>query len=100
MVAHTGCQSGLLPAHTGLDGIVEDLVNRLNVLVWRCVENDDDGANEANGTTKLAESSQFFFQEIGTQNSSNQDTEGSKRRDQDGRREGICGEVANLSSDD
>ena len=56
---------------------MKDLVNRLNVLVWRCVEDDDDGANEANGATKLAENSQFFFQEIGTQDSSNQDTEGS-----------------------
>lgn len=60
---------------------MKDLVNRLYVLVWRCVEDDDDGANEANGATKLAESSQFFFQKVGTQNSSNQDTESSERRD-------------------
>ena len=83
-----------------MDGIFKDLVNRLNILVGRCVENDDNGANEANSATKLAESSQFFFQEIGTQNGSDQDTEGSERRDQDGRREGICGKVANLSGDD
>lgn len=41
----------------GLDGVVENLVNGLDVLVRRGVKDDDDGAYEAHGTAEFAQGS-------------------------------------------
>ena len=39
---------------TWLKGIVKDFVNSLHRLVWRRMEDDDDGTKQAHGTTQLA----------------------------------------------
>lgn len=38
-----------------LDGVVEDLVNRLHFLVWRSVQHNDDRAEETHGAAQLSE---------------------------------------------
>lgn len=49
---------------TWLDGIVQNLIDRLDVLVRRGVQNNDDGTDEANGTAQLAQRAELFIQKV------------------------------------
>lgn len=49
---------------TWLDGIVQNLIDRLDFLVGRGVQNDDDGTDQANGTAQLAQRAKLLIQEI------------------------------------
>jgi len=49
--------------HTRLHRITENFVHRLDVLFLRRVQNNDDGADEAQGTSNLAHSSQLLMKE-------------------------------------
>lgn len=64
------------------------------------MKNNDDCTDQANGTTQFAQCSEFFLQEIRSQNGTNQDTERTERSDENGRRERICGKVAHFSNAD
>lgn len=39
---------------TWLKGIVKDFIDSLDRLVWRRMENDDNGTEQAHGTAQLA----------------------------------------------
>lgn len=43
---------------------MQNLIDSLNFLIWRSMQNNDDGANEANGTSKLAQNTKLFFQKV------------------------------------
>lgn len=43
---------------------MQNLVNGLNILIRRSVQDNDNGANETNGTSKLAQDTKLFIQEI------------------------------------
>lgn len=49
---------------TWLDRIVQDLIDGLDFLVWRSVQNDDDGADKANGAAQLAQCTKLLVQEV------------------------------------
>lgn len=52
---HTGYARRESSKFTWLDGIVQNLINRLNVLVWRRMQDDDDGAYQTSGAANLAQ---------------------------------------------
>lgn len=82
---------------TWLDGIVQNLIDRLDFLVGRGVQNDDDGTDQANGTAQLAQRAKLLIQEVRSQHGADQDTESSQRSHQDSRGKGVGGEVAYFS---
>jgi hypothetical protein len=49
-----------------LDGVIENLVNRLHLLVWRRVQYNDDRADEADGASELAQRAQVLAEKIGS----------------------------------
>ena len=49
---------------TRLQGEVQDLLNRLDLLVGRRVEHDNDGADETYRAANLAQESQLFVQKV------------------------------------
>ena len=52
---------------TGLDGVVQHLVDPVNLLIRRGVQHDDDTPDQAYCTAQLPQRSQCFFQEICSQ---------------------------------
>lgn len=62
---------------TRLDGVVQDLVNGLDILIWRRMKDNDNSAKETDGAAELAQHTQFLLEEIGTQDSTNQHRQGS-----------------------
>lgn len=76
---------------------MQDLINRLDILVGRGVQDNDDGANEADGTAQLAQRAQLLVEEVRAQHGANQDAEGAQRRHQDGRGKGVGGKVADFA---
>ena len=81
----------------GLDGVVEDLVDGLDILIpWR-MENNNHTAYQTNSTPKLAEDSQFFFEEIRSENGANQYGQGAERSHEDCWSEGVGGEVKDFA---
>lgn len=56
-----------------LDGIVQNFVNGRDVLVGRRVKDDDDGANEADGTAELAQCSEDLAEEVGAEDGAHED---------------------------
>jgi len=83
--------------YTWLNRKVENLVNRLNVLVGGRMQHDDDSPDQAEGASQLSERAEFLAEEIRPENSSYQDGESTQRGDQNGGRKRIGGKVANLS---
>lgn len=63
------------------------------------MENDDDGAQQADSTSKFPQGSEFFFQEVGSQNSSDQDGERTQRRHENSWGKGVRCKIADLSND-
>lgn len=54
---------------------MKNLINSLDFFIrWR-VEDNDHRANEADGTSKLAQDTKSFIEEIRAENSANEDTE-------------------------
>lgn len=80
-----------------LDGVVEDLVNRLNLLVRRGVEDNDDGADEADGAAELAQGAELLLEEVGAEDGADQNGEGTEGSDKDGGGECVGGKVADLT---
>ena len=60
----TGISVAAWRPHTWLNGVMQNLIDSLNFLIWRSMQNNDDGANEANGTSKLAQNTKLFFQKV------------------------------------
>lgn len=77
--------------------IVQDFVDGLDLLVWRSVQHNDDGAHKADGTAHSAQNTQLFFQEDGGQNSANNDGKRSQRRHQNSRRKRVSSEIRHLA---
>lgn len=50
--------------HTRLHGVVQDLINSLNLLIGWCVQDNDDGANQADGTPQLAQNAELFLEKV------------------------------------
>lgn len=61
---------------TRLHGIAQDLVHRLDLLVFRCVEDDDEGANEAQGASYPSKLAQLFTEENAGEDGADEDGEG------------------------
>ncbi len=61
---------------TWLDGKVQYLVDGGDLLVWRGVEHDDDGADQAYGAPQLAQPAQDLVQEVRPQHGADQHGEG------------------------
>ena len=61
------------------------------------MEDDDDGANQADGAAQLAERAELFLEKVGAENGTDEDAEGAEGCDENGRGEGVGGEVADLS---
>lgn len=57
-------QRRIVIVRTWLDGIVQNLIDRLDVLVRGGVQNNDDGTDEANGTAQLAQRAELFIQKV------------------------------------
>lgn len=57
-------QEGIVVVRTWLDGIVQNLIDGLDVLVRGGVQNNDDGADEANGTAQLAQRAELLIQKV------------------------------------
>lgn len=62
---------------TWMDRIVEDLIDGLDVLIRRSMEDDDDGANEADCAAELPQCTQFLVQEVGPEHGTDEDAQGS-----------------------
>ena len=43
---------------------MQDFINCLDLLVWRCVEDNDDGTDEADCAANLAQEAETFVEEI------------------------------------
>jgi hypothetical protein len=84
---------------TWLNGIVEDLVDGLNVNIRRRMKDDDDGTNQADSAAEFAQRPQIFVQKVGSKDCANKHTEGTQRRNKNSRRKGISSEVAHFSDD-
>jgi hypothetical protein len=63
------------------------------------VQDDDDGANQANGTANLAQEAELFVEKVCAEDSADEDGEGAEGGDEDGRRKGIGGKVEDLAED-
>ena len=88
-----------LGERTGLEGQVQNLVDRGNLLVRGRVQDDDDGANQADGTANLAQEAELFVEEVCAEDSADEDGEGAQGSDEDGGRKGVGGEVEDLAED-
>jgi hypothetical protein len=84
---------------TGLEGQIQNLIHRRNLLVRGCVQDDDDGANQTDGAANLAQEAELFVEEVCAEDSANEDGEGAKGGDEDGGRKGVGGEVEDLAED-
>lgn len=62
------------------------------------MKNNDDSANEADGTAQLTQGPKLFLQEIGSQDGTDKYTECTKRRNENSRCEGVCGKITDLSN--
>ena len=86
--------------HTRLNCIMQDLVNGFDLLIWRRMEDNDDGADQADGAAQLAQRTQFLLQEIRPEDGADKNAEGAKRGHENGGREGIGGKVTDLANTD
>ncbi len=59
--------------HAWLDRKLKNLVNRLDLLIWGRMKDNDDGTNQTNGAAQLAQSPELFLEDVGAQDSSYQD---------------------------
>lgn len=82
---------------TGLDGIVQNLVYGLDVLIRRGVQNDNNGTEKTDGASQPAQNAELLVEEVGSEDGSDQDRQGAEGRDENGWRKGVGGKVANLS---
>jgi hypothetical protein len=85
---------------TGLDGKVEDLVNRLDLRVRRCVKHDDDRAYEAYRATELAQGPQLFVEEEGSENGTYYDAQGAEWCHENCWRKRVGGKVTGFPGND
>lgn len=58
------------------------------------MKDDDDGANKANGAAQLTQRPQLFLEEIGPEDSADENTKSSEWSDEDGWRKRVGGKVA------
>jgi hypothetical protein len=98
-VAGSGSRVACLGERTGLESQVQNLVDRRNLLVRGRVQDDDDGANQANGTANLAQEAELFVEEVCAEDSADEDREGAEGGDEDGGRKGVGGKVEDLAED-
>jgi hypothetical protein len=76
---------------------MQDLVDGLNLFVRGGMEDNDDRSDQTDCAAKLPQDSQFFMQEVCTEDGSYQDTQGAQRRHKDGRRKCVSCEIEDLS---
>lgn len=83
----------------GLDGVVQNLVDSRDVFVWGCVQDNNDGADQADGTAELAQGAEDLVEEVGAEDSADNDTEGTEGCNEDSRSESVGRKVADLTDD-
>lgn len=49
---------------TWIQRIVQDLIDRLNLFIWRGMQHNDDCSNQANGASKLAQYTELLVEEV------------------------------------
>lgn len=80
-----------------LGGVVQDLVDGLDVLVRRSMEDNDHGAHKADGTTHLAQDSELLLEENSSQDCANDHRQGTQWSDQNGWGKSVGSKVGNLT---
>lgn len=95
----------MMPEHfycaerTRLEGQVEDLVDRGDLLVRRRMQHNDDASDQTDGAANLAQEAQLLVEEVAAQDGADKHTQRAERRDQNGRRKGVGSEVEDLAQD-
>lgn len=82
---------------TWLDRKVQNLVYRLNLLVRRRMENNNDGSNQTYRAANFAQKTELFVQEVCSQHSANEHRKCSEGSHENGGRECVCCEVEDLA---
>ena len=83
--------------HTWTKSVLENLINRLDILIRGGVENNNHGTDETDCTAQLSQGPKFLFEKVGSEDSTDEDAEGSQGSNQNCRRKGVSGKVANFS---
>lgn len=82
---------------TWLDCILQILINGLDLLVRRRVKNDDNSSDQADSATETPQNSKRFLEEVRTKYGTDENTESTKRCDENGGSECVCSEIADLA---
>lgn len=83
----------------GLQGVVQDLVDRLHVLVGGGMQDDDDRPEETERTAQLAQDTELLLQEDRGEDGADEDRQRAEGSDEDGGSEGIGRKVGYLADD-
>ena len=76
---------------------MQDLIDGLDLFVWRRMEDNDHGSDQTDCAAKLPQNSQFFMQEVCAEDSSYQDAQGAQRRNENGWRKCVRRKIEDLS---
>lgn len=82
-----------------LEGVVENLVDRLDLLVLGGVDDDDDRADETERTPDAAQPTQLLLEDEARQDGADEHTQCAEGRDENGRGKRVCGKVGHLADD-